>query len=382
MNTQKTTTFNSLETPCLLLDRKLMERNFINLSNRLQSFGVSLRPHMKTVKSIDVAKDSFKEADVPITVSTLKEAEEFAKAGFTDMIYAVGISPNKPRRIQQIRAGGVKLRVILDSVEQAEILSKYVQNTKDPIQVLIEVDCDGQRSGVKPDDKDNILKIAYALKEGGAILEGVLSHSGGSYSSKSIDEIAQAAERERIATVGVANILRENGCSAPIVSIGSTPAAYFAKDFTGVTEVRAGVFMFQDLVMAGIGVCTPNDIAISVLTTVIGHQAEKGWIIVDAGWMAMSRDRGTANQKADMGYGLACNERGDVIENLTMISAAQEHGVLAFRDGRKDVHVSFPAGTMLRILPNHACATAAQFQEYQVIENNKVADIWSRFNGW
>ena len=382
MITNNESAINSLETPCLLLNRGMMEMNFATLSKRLQQYGVRLRPHIKTIKSIEVANVLFGDTDIAITVSTLKEAEEFARMGITDIIYAVGVSPNKLQRIREIRRGGVNLKIILDSVGQAEIISKYVQQTKDPIQVLIEIDCDEHRAGIKCNDETTIVKIAEILKVGGATLEGVLSHSGGSYSSKNITEIIEIAEQERQAVVNAAGILQKHGFDTPIISIGSTPTAYFAQDFTGITEVRAGVFIFFDLVMAGLGVCTPNDIAISVLTTVIGHQAEKGWIIVDAGWMAMSRDRGTASQKIDQGYGLVCNEQGEVIENLTMIAANQEHGILAFRNGEANVCDKFPIGTMLRILPNHACATAAQYQEYYVIEKNRVTNIWPRFNGW
>ncbi len=382
MEIEKGTALGSLETPCLLLDRERMKKNFASLEQRLQRFGVALRPHMKTVKSLDVAKALFGEAKVPITVSTLKEAEEFAKIGLTDTVYAVGISPNKLQRVQKLRASGIQLKVILDSVVQAQMLAEYVQQTSDPIQVLIEVDCDDHRAGINPTNKKTILSIAEVLSSGGAALEGVLTHSGGSYSAKSTAQIIAAAEREQKAIVDAATLLRKHGYSIPTVSIGSTPTAYLAHDFSGITEVRPGVFMFFDLHMAGLGVCTTSDIAISVLTTVVGHQAKKGWIIVDAGWMAMSSDRATAGQKEDMGYGLACNEQGAVIDNLTMVAANQEHGILAFRDGRKDVRQRFPIGTTLRILPNHACATAAQHQAYYVIDDNRVAAIWPRFNGW
>jgi Predicted amino acid aldolase or racemase len=382
MTTKNEHTISQLETPCLLLNRELMERNYTTLSERLKRYGVSLRPHVKTIKSTDVAKALFGDSEITITVSTLKEAEEFAKMGITDMVYAVGISPNKLQRIRKIRECGVDLKVILDSVQQAEIISNYVQQTGDRIGVLIEIDCDQHRAGIKPDDKASILKIAGTLRDGGAEVKGVLSHSGGSYYSKCIDEIIKIAEQERQAVVNAANILQQHDFDTPIISIGSTPAALFARDFTGITEVRAGVFIFFDLVMACLGVCKPEDIAISVLATVIGHQTEKGWIIVDAGWMAMSRDKGIAGQKVDMGYGLVCNENGEVIEDLIMVAANQEHGILAFRDGRRDICDAFPIGTMLRLLPNHICATAAQHQEYYVIEKNRVTNMWSRFNGW
>jgi D-serine deaminase-like pyridoxal phosphate-dependent protein len=337
---------------------------------------------MKTAKSLDVAKVLLEGTDNTITVSTLREAEEFANAGITDMIYAVGISPQKLDRINRLRRKGVDLKVILDSKEQATALAGYVKQTADPIGALIEIDCDGNRSGVKPHEKETLLEIARSLGDGRARLEGVLTHAGRSYDVKGQAAIAAAAEQERKAVVDAAESLRDGGFSCPIVSVGSTPTAYFAEDLTGVTEVRAGVFVFFDLVMAGIGVCAVDDIAISVLTTVIGHEREKGWVIVDAGWMAMSRDRGTAAQDMDQGYGLVCSERGEVIDDTIMVSANQEHGIIARRGEGKDLSEELPVGTRLRILPNHACATAAQHQEYQLIENHQYKGVWTRFNGW
>jgi D-serine deaminase-like pyridoxal phosphate-dependent protein len=150
-----------------------------------------------------------------------------------------------------------------------------------------------------------------------------------------------------------------------------------------VTEVRAGVFVFQDLVMAGIGVCAIDDIALSVLGTVIGHRPDKGWTLIDAGWMAMSRDRGTATQPLDQGYGLVCDVEGRPLDDLVMVGANQEHGIVAHRSGKVDGALHLPVGTQLRILPNHACSTAAQYGEYKVVgAGNEVTATWKRFSGW
>jgi D-serine deaminase-like pyridoxal phosphate-dependent protein len=169
-----------------------------------------------------------------------------------------------------------------------------------------------------------------------------------------------------------------------VVSVGSTPTAHFARDLTGVTEVRAGVYVFFDLVMAGIGVCTPEDIAISVLTTVIGHQPERGWIVVDAGWTAMSRDRGTAGQAVDQGYGVVCDLEGRIVEDLILSATSQEHGIVALRPGSRRPLPDVPVGARLRILPNHACATAAQFDGYEVLPVTAEAPLmhWPTFRGW
>lgn len=149
-----------------------------------------------------------------------------------------------------------------------------------------------------------------------------------------------------------------------------------------MTEVRAGVYVFFDLVMHNVGVCTTHDLALSVLTTVIGHQEEKGWAITDAGWMAMSRDRGTQNQKFDFGYGLVCDEHGEPIADCIFESANQEHGILRVVGNNTPVASRFPIGTRLRIFPNHACATGAQHPEYQAVLQDGEVETLPRFYGW
>ena len=220
------------------------------------------------------------------------------------------------------------------------------------------------------------------MHQGGATLRGVMTHAGGSYNKPGAEAHAAAAEPERAAAVQCAEQLRSAGLPCPVVSVGSTPTAHFALDLTGVTEVRAGVFAFMDLVMAGLGVCSVDDIALSVLGTVIGHQRERGIILIDAGWMAMSRDRGTASQALDQGYGVVCDVGGKPYPDLIMESANQEHGLLALRPNSKATLPDLPVGTLVRILPNHACSTGAQFDRYHVVENNQLAGVWPRFSGW
>jgi D-serine deaminase-like pyridoxal phosphate-dependent protein len=272
---------------------------------------------------------------------------------------------------------------VLDNVAAARRVAEKGQALGVRFAVLIEIDCDGHRSGVKPGDP-MLLEIARALREGGMEVRGVMTHAGASYNCRSTAEIIAMAEQERRAVVDAANMLRADGHAATVVSVGSTPTATFAGNLDGVTEVRAGVFVFQDLVMAGLGVCRIEDIAASVLATVIGHQPEKGWIITDAGWMALSRDRGTAKQAVDQGYGLVCDVAGSPLESLVVVDANQEHGIVAHRTGGKVDLSRFPVGTLLRVLPNHACATCAQHDAYHVVRNGGTAAeaTWQRSGGW
>lgn len=376
-------TLHELETPVLVLDRTKMERNIARLRERLSSFGVALRPHVKTNKSADVTA-RIGAPGTPITVSTLKEADYFLNHGWTDILYAVGIVPSKLPHVEDLVRRGARMTLLLDNVEAAAAVAACCRERALRVPVLIEIDTDGHRSGVKPEDPA-LLEIAAALdgNEGrGAWLAGVLTHAGDSYNCRSVEAIEALAEQERAGAVRAAQRLRAAGHAAPAVSVGSTPTAHFARSLDGVTEVRAGVFVFFDLVMNGIGVCETSDIALSVLCTVIGHQREKGWLITDAGWMAMSRDRGTAKQPVDQGYGLVCDIDGRPLADLLMVDANQEHGVVSHR-GDPAATPMLPVGTLLRILPNHACATAAQHGSYTVVAGGiDVKAQWTRFGGW
>ena len=373
----------TLATPCLLLDERRLRANVRSMQSRLAERGVAFRPHLKTAKSLDVARVAMTAPSGPAMVSTLREAEYFADGGVLDLVYGVGIAPDKLGRVAALRARGVDLAVILDSAEQAEAVARHARESGDPLPAFIEVDADGHRSGVGPRDAEHLVAIGRRLVSGGAVLRGVLLHAGDSYALHDPASLERAAEAERLAAVTAADILRAAGLPCPAVSVGSTPTARHARDLAGVTEVRAGVFMFGDLFQAGIGSCGVDDIALSVLATVIGHRRDKGWVITDAGWMALSRDRGTARQAVDQGYGLVCDLSGTPYADVVVRDANQEHGIVALRPGSDATLPDLPLGARVRILPNHACATGAQHDRYVVLgEGGRIAAEWPRINGW
>ncbi len=370
---------DALPTPSLLLDRDRFSANHARLAAHLRALGVPLRPHVKTAKSLPAIRYTLREQPGGVTVSTLREAEACLEGGITDILYAVGIAPQKLAEVASLQARGADLTVILDSVEAAEAVRSHRVTTGRGIPTLIEIDSDGHRAGVPP-QAPLLLEIAALLGED---LRGVMTHAGESYHCVTAEAKRAMAEQERDAAVSAAMRLRLAGHAAPVVSVGSTPTAHFADDLHGVTEVRAGVYMFHDLVMAGLGVCTVDDIAISVLVTVIGHQAAKGWLITDGGWMALSRDRGTAAQAVDQGYGVVADADGRVIADLVMSGANQEHGIISRRDAAAWDLSAYPVGTRLRILPNHACATAGQYEGYFLLADGRLTgEYWERFNGF
>lgn len=374
-----------LETPALVLDRSKLDGNLERMSAHIRGLGGVLRPHVKTAKSIDVVRRALRDTPGGITVSTLKEAEYFFGHGIHDIVYAVGVAPAKFAHVFALLRSGARLKVIADSVDAVRQLAEAARAANLRVPVLIELDVDGHRSGVSPESQ-LLLDLGQALTgTAGVTLAGVLTHAGDSYNCRGADALAQFAERERAGAVGAAQRLRAAGYEVPIVSVGSTPTGTFARDLSGVTEVRVGVYMFQDLVMAGIGVCSVDDIALSVLVSVIGHQSERGWIITDGGWTALSRDRGTSTHSVDQGYGLVRDVGGRALaEDLIVMSTNQEHGIVARRDGGSIDPQRFPVGTLLRVLPNHACATASEHACYHVVDGTApaVLDRWERFSGW
>ena len=373
---------DGLGTPALLLDEARMMTNITRLKSHLEQLKTGFRPHLKTAKSVEVARRMMTSPEGPATVSTLKEAEEFARAGVRDLLYAVGIAPQKLARVTALRAQGVDLQVILDSTEQARAVAAGSRAARRTIPALIEIDCDGHRSGVTPEDP-RLVDIARILHDGGAELRGVMTHAGGSYDASGAAALEAAAARERDAVVACARALRAAGLPCPVVSVGSTPTAHFARELGGVTEVRAGVFVFFDMMMAKLGVCRIDDIALSVLTTVIGHHARERALIVDAGWTALSWDHDGAADANAHGHGQVCNLQGVPYPDLIVTRTNQEHGVVSVRPSSQVRCPELPIGTRLRILPHHACATAAQHERYHLCNpDNRVVAELPRVSGW
>lgn len=374
---------SQLETPCLLLDKPKVQKNIQRMEAKMRELGVNLRPHGKTAKSIDVLSLLTPENRQRVTVSTLKEAEYYYSHGVQDIVYAVGISPNKLARAANLIKQGAQLTLLLDSVEQVQQCVAAARSQSVCFRFLIEIDADDERGGISCND-DALLEIAQcAANSDGVELTGILTHAGGSYNARALEDIVSMAQREHDAAVHAATRLKEAGHLCSVVSVGSTPTAMFGSNLSGITEVRAGVFMFFDLVMHGLGVCDMGDIGVSVLTSVIGKNAQRNWILTDSGWMAMSRDRGTQHQKTDFGYGQVCDAGGEPISGMMLAKANQEHGIIELDDESPLALDEVALGSMLRVLPNHACATSAMYSSYCVTSDNKTVEArWDRINGW
>jgi D-serine deaminase-like pyridoxal phosphate-dependent protein len=373
---------DDLPTPALILDRAVLLRNLRRMSDRLRNAGVMLRPHVKTAKSIQIGRMAVEGHDGRITVSTLAEARYFADGGFKDILYGVGIVPAKLPAVAALRRQGVNLRVVTDNPGVAQAIAAAATGD-DTYSVLIEIDSGAGRAGLPFPEMPGLLDIARILHAApGVDLAGVMTHAGHSYHQSTPDGIAAVAEQERRAIVTAAETLRAAGIPCPIVSGGSTPTAMHSRDFAGITEMRPGVYVFNDLDQAFIGSCGADDLALSVLASVIGHYPHRNQILVDAGALALSKDISAQEFQPKVGFGTIT---GAAANGLAVVDCSQEHGFVGSDDPLP--YADLPVGARLRILPNHACITAAAYDRYYVVDSEldggrTVVDVYDRINGW
>jgi D-serine deaminase-like pyridoxal phosphate-dependent protein len=271
------------------------------------------------------------------------------------------------------------LLTCLDDVALAHEVAAFARREQVNFRVAIEVDCGEHRAGL-PADGPELIEAARAL---GPHLAGIVTHAGQSYAARSSAELNAVAASETAAAVRAAARLQAAGMQCDLVSIGSSPTALTGNSLAGITEVRAGVYMFGDLFQAGIGTCALEDLAVSVLTEVISRPSSRNTFMIDAGAFALSKDLATAGLPAPLqaGYGWVCDLNGALLPGLKVERVWQEHGLVVSE--RPLAPGSFPVGARLRVLPNHVCPTAAAHSAYHVVDGSQaVSATWPRINGW
>jgi D-serine deaminase-like pyridoxal phosphate-dependent protein len=307
----------------------------------------------------------------PITVSTLAEGEFFAGRGWRDITYAVPIAPKKLERAAALAARIDRLNILIDSHEAL----RAIEETGHTFDVFLKVDCGYHRAGVDPDDPDSE-QLARAMARSESVrFQGLLTHAGHSYNGKSIDDIRHIAGEESAALSRFRALLGFDSMGEIIRSVGSTPTASVVDRFSDCDEVRPGNYVFFDAFQATVGSCSFNDVAVSVLTTVVGSYPERNNAIIDAGALALSKDAGPDHIDPHFGYGIVCDENLRPLP-LKLIALSQEHGKI---EGNV-AHI--PVGTRLRIVPNHSCLTAAMYDVYYAVEGTNIVGEWRPARGW
>jgi len=366
-----------LPTPALLLDLDVLERNLGRMAARAAALGVGLRPHAKTHKCLEVGRRQLAHGAVGITVATLPEAAAFADGGFTDITWAFPLVVGRLDEVIGL-ARRVTLRVTLDSPRALEALGAAARAAGIVVHAWLEVDTGHHRSGVAPDDGAGTALARRMAAERGVAFDGILTHAGQSYHAATRAERAAVAEAERAAMAAFAARLEAAGVPVPGVSVGSTPGMSAVARLDGVSEARPGNYAFHDWMQAAAGVCEPADCAVTVLASVVSHQPGADHAVVDAGALALSKDAGPHDPALARGLGpLLAGLAGAALDpRLDVRSVSQEHGIVGGA-ARADVEGRLAVGDLVRILPNHACLTAALFDHYDVVRGEEVVDRWA-----
>jgi D-serine deaminase-like pyridoxal phosphate-dependent protein len=367
----------TLKTPSLVLDILKVKRNAERMSWRIKQFGADLRPHIKTHKCIEVARIQTAGHSGAVTVSTLAEARAFAANGFTKITYAVPIESGKFNEAIEI-SRDCELSLITDDVDVPDQLNDAATQANVHLNIFLKVDCGYHRCGVEPNPEAT--EIPRRITSASNLrFAGILTHAGHSYNCQTKPEVLALAKHERDVMADFGEALRKEIGQVPIVSIGSTPTITSVDHLSGIDEVRPGNYIFFDAFQATLGSCSFDDCALTVLASVVHRDRDRRKVIIDAGAIALSKDRGPVGLNPECGYGKVLDLNGKDL-NLTVSEMSQEHGVIIAKD--ENIFDRLRVGSRVRVLANHSCLTAAQHSRYNVLEGENIVDHWQIHTGW
>ncbi|HXH04014.1 MAG TPA: alanine racemase [Candidatus Competibacteraceae bacterium] len=364
-----------LATPAVIVDRDRLVRNIARIQEKGERHGVHVRPHIKTHKCIEIARLQVAAGAIGITASKPAEALVFIEAGIESVTVAYPIVDRR-RAVTLLEAAavhGCRLRTIADSDAVVSTLAAGAREVGTRLDVFLKIDVGLGRVGVKPDSPD-VIRLAGTIAEAGALrFAGLLAHAGHAYGARDPQAVRAIAESERLTLLGVAERLRAAGLEVPEISVGSTPTVLAAECFDGITEIRPGNYVFLDLTAVRQGLARLDDVALSVLATVVS--VNQSHAIIDAGSKVLSSDLGAHSTQGVIGYGRAFTldqplthehcDAGLVVERLS-----EEHGFVALQGHRLSV------GDRLRIVPNHSCPVVNLSHTLQVIDCQHPLETW------
>ena len=349
--------YYELDTPALLIDQRVMERNLEKMQRYTDASGVKLRPHTKTHKTPALALRQMELGACGITVAKVSEAEEMAKAGINDIFIANEIvGREKLRKIADL-ADSINISFGLDSVEQAEIVEACFAQSGKTAQVVIEIEVGENRSGII--EESDFLALLDCLKRCSHIcLKGVFSHDGSSYSAPDRQACLNISVTAQERTLHFARMAREAGFALSVVSIGSTPSlANGSPILPGITEIRPGTYIFMDA-SQGHAVADMTCCAATVLASVISRPTEER-VILDVGAKGLTMQSRTEGICAVDGLGIIKEYPGVCIDQMY-----DEHAIIYDRQFRQQARV----GEKVRIVPVHICPVVNLYDKAYLVD--------------
>jgi D-serine deaminase-like pyridoxal phosphate-dependent protein len=350
------------------------------MQEKATSLGVSLRPHIKTHKCLEIAKRQIEAGAKGITVSTFYEAELFVRNGFNDILWAFPLPLIYIDLVLEL-VKQATIRVTIDNELAFKALINSYKEKEKKLPVWVEIDVGEHRSGIQFDSEIIIELVSKIAESPFLYFDGILTHGGHSYRSRSREELISAAIDERDRMLELAHRIYKTGIKNFNISIGSTPSMSVATDLLGITEIRPGNYVFNDFTQVVLGSCSLNECALTVLSSIISHQDNAQHFIIDAGALALSKDIGPLYLHPNS-YGLIYkNYRNKILrDNVTISNLSQELGIVKFLEN-EELENRFQIGEKIRILENHSCLTAAQFDYYYVVLGDEIVDKWKIHRG-
>ncbi|MFC2130648.1 alanine racemase [Bacteroidota bacterium] len=355
------TQFTELDSPALLIEKSILEKNISDMQALMNKYNVRLRPHIKTHKMPCLAQKQIEAGAVGIACAKVTEALVFAAAGIKDIQIAnIIVGDKKFENLIKLMDNVDKLSSCVDSIENASLLADYMAKNEKTINVLIIVDCGYGRCGM--DVYDKILELAKYVQDSVSLnLLGITTHAGQAYSASSGEERLTIARHEGEFMIETADKLKADGIEINNITIGSNPTARHSCRVPGVTEIRTGNYIFNDMIQVSLGTVGIEQCALTVLTQIISTPAVDR-VILDAGSKSFSSDKGAHGNENLKGYGKIIGKEA-VIEKLS-----EEHGIVKHNCGK------FYIGERLRVIPNHACTTANMFEKAYLVDGDNVLE--------
>ena len=352
---------SEIDTPALVVDLDIMERNLAHVADYAREHGLRLRPHTKTHKSVRLAKRQLASGASGLTVAKVSEAEIMLGAQPDDLLVAYPIiGHTKLARLTQV-ARQTRVTVALDSAFAARQLSDAARDGRVEIGVLAEVDVGLGRVGVSAGEP--LLELARTIEKLPHLrFAGIAFYPG---HIKTMDETGRRALAEVSGLLrGILNDFRGAGIEVGIVSGGSTPTLFHSHEVSGLTEIRPGTYVFNDLNTIRSGGCALEDCAATILATVVST-ARPGQMIIDGGSKTFSSDR-LANT-AEVTFGHLVEAPGARFHKMN-----EEHGFIDLAHAEAE----FRVGDRVRVIPNHICVAVNLHEKVYGVRGETVSEVW------
>lgn len=356
-----------IQVPTPLVDLNRVRRNIGNMADNADTAGVVFRPHFKTHQCREIGR-MFRKAGVDrIAVSSLKMAEYFAEDGWADITLAFPVNIRQLNGIAAL-SRTIRLNLIADHPDSIHAAANTVAHGTG---MFIEIDADYGRTGVPWDRFDAIRKLVQQIQETPLAFMGLLTHAGQTYHANSREEIVRIHEQTIDHLHQIRNDLENHGISVPAVSIGDTPGCMTASAFDGVNEIRPGNFVFFDLIMQELGVCTENGPALAVACPVVGMYPDRGEVAVLGGAVHFSKEQIHTPDGPCYGMEIDLSESGfsHLRPSCRLVSLSQEHGIVRMPPDRiRQTRI----GDLLTFVPVHSCLTADLYDHYLALDGSII----------